>query len=551
MKVETEGEGEMAAGVRMQSDFEKRRAWGLRLLPLLILLLGALLRLAGLGEVPGGMHQDEALTSWNAFALFHEGIDSDGNRFPVYVAGWGDGQSALYAWLLMPLVALNGGRAASPFLSRLPQAATAIFTLWAVYCLMKKLFSYRAALWSMFLLAICPWHIMLSRWGLEANLAPGFLMFGFLFFIRGMEKERFLLLSGFFYGLSLYCYAIVWPIVPFLLALQVLYCLWYKKMRISKWSLGAVAILFVMALPLLLFLLVNQGVISEITLPFITIPEMVGYRGAEVARSIPQMWENLRAALSLLWRQDVGSPYDILLPWGLFYDIGRVFIVVGVISLLWKMVEGIRKKTFTGEFLLFIQLAGGGLNCLLVRAVLHQIDTLYIPLVLSEAYGVWTVTNFLYQKKAVLGRLAVSLFTGIFLFCLLLFQRDYYTDYRRLVGAYFAEGLQECVAFAWEQCEEKGLSTITAEKGAQWPRLLLYTEALPSEYLDSVVYDEPPAPASFETKGIHVNTRIHYDSISQDSIYIIYYTDVPVFEADFEITGFHDWYVAVPREGGK
>ena len=130
--------------------------------------------------------------------------------------------------------------------------------------------------------------------------------------------------------------------------------------------------------------------------------------------------------------------------------------------------------------------------------------------------------------------------------CLLLFQKDYYTDYRQLVGAYFAEGLKECVDFAWEQCEENHIANITAEKGAQWPRLLLYTETLPSEYLSSVVYDVAPAPASFETRGIRINTRIDYEDINQESVYIIYFTDVPVFEENFTLTGFHDWYVAVP-----
>lgn len=518
-----------------------------RLLPLLPLILGAVLRFAALGTVPGGMHQDEAFVSWNAFAMFTEGTDSAGHFFPVYMADWGDGHSALYVWLLAPLLAFTSGHTAPPFLSRLPQALVSVFTLWAVYCLVKQLFNRRAALWSLFLLAVCPWHIMMSRWGLDANLAPGFLIFGLCFFIRGLEKKQYLLLSGFFYGLCLYCYAVIWPVMPFILALQILYCLRHKKLRIDRWSLAAAAILFLMAVPLLLFVLVNSGILPEISLPFMTIPRMSGYRGSEIALQPSRMWANLRTALSLLWHQNTGSPYDILLPWGLFYDIGRLFMVIGVFALLWRLFLCFRKKIFGGEFFLFAQLAGGGLTCLLVTAVLHQVNALYIPLVLCEAYGVWSVTEFLYKKRVLWGRLSVSILTGIYLFCLLLFQRDYYGDYRQLVGAYFAEGLEECVDFAWEQCSERGLSTITVEKGAQWPRLLLYTETLPSEYLASVAYDVPPAPAVFETKGIHINTRIHYDSISQDSIYIIYYTDIPVFEKDFDLTGFHDWYVAVPK----
>ena len=43
----------------------------------------------------------------------------------------------------------------------------------------------------------------MSRWGLDANLAPGFLIFGLHFFLKGLEERKFLLLSGLFYGLSL------------------------------------------------------------------------------------------------------------------------------------------------------------------------------------------------------------------------------------------------------------------------------------------------------------------------------------------------------------
>ena len=85
------------------------------------------------------------------------------------------------------------------------------------------------------------------------------------------------------------------------------------------------------------------------------------------------------------------QPYDILLPWGLFYDIGRVFIVVGAVSLCICVVKKLIQRTFAWETFLLIQLIGGGFNCLIVTAVLHQIDALYIPLVLCEAWGVYTL----------------------------------------------------------------------------------------------------------------------------------------------------------------
>lgn len=517
-----------------------------KILPFIILGLGGALRLIYLGSIPGGMHQDESFVAWNAFGLLREGIDSAGHHFPIYMADWGDGHSALYVWLSIPLFALNGGHF-TPFLSRLPQAIVSIFTLWSVYCLMKHLFHDKMALLSLFLLAVCPWHIMMSRWGLDANLAPGFLIFGLTFFIRGLEQKPYLLLSGFFYGLSLYCYAVIWPAVPVILVLQIIYCLAHKKLRIDLWGVGAALLLFVMALPLLLFVMVNSDIIPEIVLPFMTIPKMNGYRGSEIARTFSGMWGNLRTTLSLLLHQTNGSAFDIILPWGLFYDIGRVFIVIGILSLSVRLFHGFRKREFCAEYFLYVQLAGGGVTCLLVTAILHQINALYIPLVLSEAYGLWVTTELIrkFAPKAAAWFSCISI--GLYIICLILFQREYYTDYRTLVGAYFGEGVEDCLDYALEQCASCNITTLTAEKGAQWPRLLLYSETLPSQYLSTVVYAIPPNPASFELEnGICIHMGIDHDNIDPESIYILYFTDVPYFENGFTLTQFHDWYVAVP-----
>ena len=517
------------------------------LLPALLILLGSVLRLYALGDVPGGMHQDESFVALNAFDMFHEARDSSGRLLPVYMSSWGDGQSAMYIWLLTPLLALNNGHVTA-LLCRIPQAVIGILTLLAVYLLMKKMFNRSVGLVSLFLLAICPWHIMMSRWGLDANMAPGFLMFALLFFIKGLEKEKFLMLSALFYGLSLYCYAVIWPIVPFILVLQIVYGLYHKKLRINRWSLLSAGILLVLALPLILFVLVNSTSLPEIALPFMTIPKTSGYRGGELASGLTDLLNNLKKTLALLAYQNTGSPYDILLPWGLFYDIGRIFIILGAVLLLIKVVRSFLRKEFAYEYFIFASLAGGGMTSLLVSANLHQINNLFIPLVLCEAYGVYSVLHFLYIHHKKIGQIASGVLAAVYLVCLVLFRRDYYTSYKEVVNAYFAEGLEECVDYALEQCEELGLSTITAEKGAQWPRLLLYTETLSSQYLSSVEYDVAPAPAAFTTSDqIRVNTRINYDDINQQSIYIIYFTDVPTFEADFNLTQFHDWYVAVPK----
>ncbi len=524
---------------------EKLPSW---VLPGVILLLGATLRFLYLGAVPTGMHQDETTVAWNAYALFHEGVDAGGYPYPVYMTDWGDGHSPLYVWLTMPFIALNGGHV-NAFVSRLPQAIVATLTILVVYDLMRRLYNRKMGLWTMFLLAICPWHVMMSRWGLDVDLAPGFLIFGLYFFVRAFENRKFLLLSGFCYGLVLYCYAVMWPIVPVILILQIIYSLYHKKLSIDRYSIGASVILFLMAVPYFLFIMVNSGLIPEIRLPFISIPMMGGYRGDEIAFGIPEMWKNFRTALSLLWNQNTGAPQDVLLPWGLYYDIGRVFIVVGVLGIVIQTVRSLFKKKYSSVFFLFASLVGGGVNCLIVGAALHQIDALFIPLLLAESYGVYWFVEWIGSKKEALKKIATGVLLLIYLVCMVLFQRDYYTVYLEVADAYLMAGVRECVEYSLEVCEEKDLKAITVEQGAQWARIRLFTEVTPSEYLDTVEYvpNQYPLPLSFEYNGIRIRTRIDYSAINPESVYIIYYTDVPTFEENYELTKFYDWYVAVPK----
>ena len=70
-----------------------------RYCPVLILLLGALLRLLYLSRVPGGLHQDEAFVLLNSYDLYTKAGIPQAMHSPIYMSSWGDGQSAMYSWL--------------------------------------------------------------------------------------------------------------------------------------------------------------------------------------------------------------------------------------------------------------------------------------------------------------------------------------------------------------------------------------------------------------------------------------------------------------------
>ena len=279
----------------------------------LLLALGIFVRLYRFGSAPPGLNQDEAFAAYDAWALLHYGADSSLHRFPVYLTAWGSGMNALESYLLIPLFALLGTKT---WVIRLPQLLLSLVSLWAAYRLGRRAAGERAGLLFLGALALCPWHIAMSRWALESNLAPGLLLLGLCCFLRGLEQPRFLPLAGLLYGLSLYAYSAIWPVMPLLMGLLLLVC----RPKADRQLLAAGLILAVLALPLVAFLAVNYGWIGEFSLGPFTVPRLVEMRREDISLTrIPQNLGNLlrvgdvynlaRAALGEL---SLGlSPWDI------------------------------------------------------------------------------------------------------------------------------------------------------------------------------------------------------------------------------------------------
>lgn len=206
-----------------------------QLCALLIILIGILIRIADFGNTPCGFNQDEAFAGYEAFSLLNYGIDSAGYHNPCYFVSWGSGMNVLESYIAIPFFKLFG---CSVTTFRLPQLIFSCISLPFFYLLLKKAFDPKTALLGLSLLVISPWHIMISRWGLESNLAPAFLLIGFYFFIKGIYKNKYWIVSAIIYGLSLYSYSITWIVVP----LTILVCSIYLFINKQKISLRYVLI---------------------------------------------------------------------------------------------------------------------------------------------------------------------------------------------------------------------------------------------------------------------------------------------------------------------
>jgi len=193
-----------------------------------ILFLASLLRLWGIGSVPPGLFGDEVDTGYQAFSILNTGKDYFGNFLPVHFQSFGDWRVPLYIYLDTVFVAIFG---LNEIAVRLPAALLGVLGVMLAYFLSKKISGdNKIALVSALLLAISPWHIQISRIGLEAIFLPVLFPLGLIFLWKGITEKKSsipFLLSGVFFGLTLYSYNTPKLFLP--LILFILFAVWFKE----------------------------------------------------------------------------------------------------------------------------------------------------------------------------------------------------------------------------------------------------------------------------------------------------------------------------------
>ncbi len=230
---------------------------------LVLIVVGAIfLRFWYLGSNPPSLTWDEAAWGYNAHSLGTDGKDEFGKFLPItYLESFGDFKPPLYAYLdVLPVKFLG----LNEFSTRLPSALFGVATVILTFLLVKKLFDNsevgKISLVAAALLAISPWHILLSRAAFEANVASFFIVLGVYLFLCSQEKYKWLVIfSVISFILSMYAFntaRIVSPVLLIGLLLMKRQNTWLK-MRKEVLVSGIVgALVFA---PLFLFLMTPQA----------------------------------------------------------------------------------------------------------------------------------------------------------------------------------------------------------------------------------------------------------------------------------------------------
>lgn len=471
------------------------------------LVIGIFARTYMFGDVPGDINQDEAFAGYNAFTLLQHGKDSYGYPMPVYLTAWGSGMNALESYLMIPFVALFGLKV---WAIRLPMLLVGIFSLVAIYKLVLRFANEKLALAALLLVAISPWHIMLSRWALESNLAPGFVLFGIFFFVKAMESQKYLMISALFFGLSLYAYATIWAVVPLIIAACVGYAIWVRGLKLNRHLWISLGILTALALPLLLFLVVNKGIISEIRLPFFSIPKLVYFRDSEI--SFEKIPENLANLWNILSNQSDGLPWNAIRDYGIFYPVTLAFCFVGLIPAIWNCVQDIRHRRLGLAFFVLVWALAGFIIGALINVNINRVNLLFLPLLILAAWGILFTFNYIHPKTIVIPLFAYLLYFATF-------EKEYFTTYRDSIGNHFCEGIEDAMSFASSKL--KAGESMVVDPNTSYPRILFFGKVDLYDYLGTVKYTNFPSAFlyvhSFD-KYVFTNNLNH---INKNAVYLL------------------------------
>ncbi len=357
---------------------------------------------------------------------------------------------------------------------RLPMAILGCIAIFVMYKLLRLIGDKKLALIGTIFLVICPWHIMKSRWGLESNLFPELMLFSIYFlelFLR-KGKNYGLYLSFAFLGISAYSYGTSYFFLPIFVILILIYLIATKKAKISQ-VLIAVAIAGIVALPIMLYVIINTLHLKQINLPFMTIPRMLQNRYEEVSNIFGSDFlktsiTNFKNSIKILVTGEDGLPWNSIKFFGIVYVISFPFTIIGI-------VESIKnKKTISINLWFLVSI----LLLFVVEANINRINIIMLPIVYYTLFGIYT----LLEKT---GGKIVPIGIGVmYLVLFVSFINSYFTrDFS------FATGWEDVVNYT----EQIDVSNVYVEYITPEPYIyyLFYSKGDPNEFVETVKYFNP------------------------------------------------------------
>ncbi len=476
-----------------------------------IIIVAAFLRFYQLGTNPPSLTWDEVAWGYNAYSLGLDGKDEFDRFLPVdYLESFGDFKPPVYAYLDVIPIKLFG---LTTFAVRFPSAFFGVLTVLLTYFLVKRIF-YNSknkelyALFSTFILAISPWHILLSRAAFEANVASFFIVMGmFLFFkaisqgVASISPRRwgyiytlgfFLILSVISFILSMYTFSTARIIAPLLI---IILAVGFRKELLSRKKEIALAIIlgFFLLLPLINFLFTPAASLRFREVNIFSDIAVIENTNQEITNDNDAIWSkvihNRRFAYavsyfrhyfdnlspSFLFIKGDGNPKFSTQTVGEMYLWDLPFFIVGVFLLI-KRKEG-NWWIIPAWLILGIIPAATARetpHALRIEATLPTFQT--ITAIGVSSFIIW-IKN-LRLKKYFKSLIVIFIFSFL-IFNFVYFYHDYFAHYSRIYSGEWQYGYRDSIEYVKSVQNQYDEIRITNKLGRPYIYYLFYTNTNP------------------------------------------------------------------------
>jgi 4-amino-4-deoxy-L-arabinose transferase-like glycosyltransferase len=447
-------------------------------------------------NIPVGLNQDELSSLIEAKSLLQGGADKWGNLLPAYFPAFGSGQNVLLSYLTVPFLAVFGS---SIFTVRIVSVLLGILALPLSYWLGKNLANRETGLVALLLVGLSPWHIIASRWGLESNMIPIWILIGLCTIVKALQTndKKWITISLIPLVLSIYGYGVGIVIIPILVGL---FLLTYHKVifaNLNKWLVGFVSA-FVVFFPIGFWVFknyiskVNYG--FEKLLPFtaqllpITRLQEVGGTGSKIFDgNFNFLYQGLNDGLP--WNTNPG--FDNI-PKFLFF-----FFILGLVTIVFQSFNKANSAKVDFKIVFYWIIASLPLIWL-VPFNTNRANTFFLPILLISSFGITTIWSNIQVDNV------KKIFAGTLLFVLLFssftFVSSYFTDYKE--RSFFPTDLEP--AFS----ELKALN-----------RKTIVTSAIPLNYLFVLFYTDKNMK-DFQAESVRTGMNKTYNVRNIDSYYM-------------------------------
>lgn len=502
----------------------------------LIVIIAAFLRFYQLGNNPPSLNWDEVAWGYNAYSIGVDGKDEFGRFLPYeYFESYGDFKPPVYAYLsVLPVKLFGLNEFAVRFASALFGTLTVLITYYLTLRIFPKIKS--VAILSTLIMALSPWHIMLSRASFEANVATFFIVSGVWLFLKAIQdKPSYLILSAVAFSLSIYTFntaRIVSPLILIVLAFG------FRKSlpKIKKQVVFAVVVGLLLTLPTVKFLLSPQASLRFKEVNIFSDVGLIKKSNQYVENDQNAPWSkvihNRRVIYSLefvkhyldhfnpsfLFITGDANPKFSTQDVGVMYPLEFPFLVIGILYIL--------KKKEGSWWILPAWVLIGIFPAAVARETPHalRIESTLPVWQIVVAYGFVTVLKIFkkYKKYILIGP------SIVYAFLVMYFLHGYYFHYPREFSGEWQMGYKDAINFAESVKQKYNKIYLSDVIGRPYMYTLFYSKYSPQQFRkESEIKRDPFGFVHVLGFGKYKFVGKGFQKATEDNLYIAPPGDVP------------------------